>query len=71
MLEDHIRSGLKAVTWRFVASSDTFILSWLITGKVAIGFSIAGAEVFTKVLIYYLHERVWRYFSFLQSKRSK
>lgn len=61
MLEDHVRSFLKAMTWRCVASMDTFVISFLITGKLAFGLGIAGAEVFTKVTIYYLHERAWSY----------
>lgn len=56
----HPRSLTKATTWRFFAGIDTFVLSWLLTGRFAIATSIAGAEVFTKIGIYYLHERLWR-----------
>jgi uncharacterized membrane protein len=38
---------------------DTFAISWFMTGKVMIAGSIAGLEVITKIVWYYLHERVW------------
>ena len=53
------RSAAKAITWRVTATIDTFIISWLITGRLEWATAIAGVEVLTKVLIYYLHERLW------------
>ena len=49
----------EAVTWRIVATTDTFLIGWLITGKWTLGASIAGLEVVTKMAIYYFHERAW------------
>jgi uncharacterized membrane protein len=57
--ESHPRSLVKAISWRLVGSMDTFILSWLITGKLRFAFSIAGVETITKILLYYFHERAW------------
>jgi uncharacterized membrane protein len=55
----HIISFCKTCTWRVVASLDTFILSWFITGSVTAGASIASLEVLTKMFLYYAHERQW------------
>ena len=41
-----------------MATLDTFIISYLVTGSGAWG-AIAGFEIVTKVVIYYLHERTW------------
>lgn len=49
----------KTVTWRFVGTLDTIILSWIITGDPYAGLKIGLAEVTTKSILYYLHERVW------------
>ena len=57
--EWHWRSLAKAVTWRMTGSLDTFLLSWLITGRLAVAGSIAATEVFTKIGLFYLHERAW------------
>lgn len=49
----------KAITWRLVATLDTILLSWIITGSPLIGLKIGLAEVVTKMGLYYLHERIW------------
>lgn len=53
----------KTLTWRVVATTDTFLLAWLITGKVDWAGMIAGFEVATKMILYYYHERVWYKYS--------
>ena len=58
--DGHARSFIKAVTWRFIGSLDTFILSLLITGNGRYAVSIATAEALTKIILYYFHERIWR-----------
>ena len=55
----HVISFCKTCTWRVVASLDTFLLSWLITGNIGMGASIASLEVLTKMFLYYAHERQW------------
>ncbi|MGY0391263.1 DUF2061 domain-containing protein [Bizionia sp. KMM 8389] len=49
----------KTITWRFVGTIDTIILSWIVTGDPYAGLKIGFAEVTTKSILYYLHERVW------------
>lgn len=57
--ETHARSVLKAISWRTLGTLDTFAISWILTGRVEIAGSIAGLEIATKIVWYYLHERVW------------
>lgn len=59
MVEKHWRSVAKAVSWRTLGTIDTIIISWLITGKLAFAISIGFVEVFTKMFLYYFHERIW------------
>ncbi len=49
----------KTITWRTVGTIDTIILSWVITGNPLTGLKIGFSEVVTKMVLYYLHERVW------------
>lgn len=54
------RSVVKALTWRVIASLDTTVIAYFVTGgdmKQAI--SIGGFEVITKMVIYFFHERGW------------
>ena len=53
------RSLAKTLSWRILATSDTFLISWLITGTVSMAGAIAGIEVITKMILYYFHERIW------------
>ena len=53
------RSLAKTISWRIIATTDTFILAWIFTSDEVIAASIAGLEVVTKLVLYYLHERGW------------
>ncbi|MFT4692191.1 MAG: putative membrane protein [Limisphaerales bacterium] len=58
--ESHVRSILKGITWRVVATLVTFLLAHWITGELSIAAKIAGWEVLAKIFVYYLHERAWQ-----------
>ena len=49
----------KTISWRIIGTIDTMILSALITGSWEMGLTIGGVEVFTKMILYFLHERAW------------
>ncbi|MCL6266659.1 DUF2061 domain-containing protein [Flagellimonas myxillae] len=53
------RHLIKTVTWRGIGTLDTILLSWVITGNPLTGLKIGFAEVITKMILYYLHERAW------------
>jgi len=57
------RHILKTISWRIIGTIDTMILSWLITGSWRWGLAIGGTEVITKMVLYFLHERVWYKYS--------
>jgi len=59
MIALRTRSFAKAFSWRAIASTDTFLISWLITGKLTWAGTITLLEILTKTLLYYLHERGW------------
>ena len=53
------RHVAKTVSWRVVGTLDTMLLAWIITGNPMTGLKIGLAEVITKMILYYLHERTW------------
>ena len=55
------RSLVKTVTWRTIGTIDTIIIARIITGSWTAGAAIGGIEVFTKMVLYYLHERGWSF----------
>jgi uncharacterized membrane protein len=64
MADKHYRSLVKAVSWRLTGSVDTLVISFLITGKLKWALTISGVELFTKIGLYYVHERAWENLSF-------
>ncbi len=62
----------KTVSWRIVGTTDTMLLAWLITGNPLTGLKIGAAEVVTKMVLYYFHERTWYKINYgLADRRSK
>ncbi len=58
--ESPLRSVLKAVSWRIIASATTFAIAYLVTGSASWAVGIAGIEAVTKLIVYYVHERAWQ-----------
>ncbi|MDG3581276.1 MULTISPECIES: DUF2061 domain-containing protein [Galbibacter] len=64
------RHLLKTVTWRILGTIDTMVLAWIISGDPFTGLKIGFAEVITKMVLYYLHERTWYRINFGLDKRN-
>ena len=64
MHEQKRRSILKAISWRIIGTLDTFLISFLITGKIKFAISISGIELLTKFSLYFMHERIWNKIKF-------
>ena len=63
--ESHLRSLIKGISWRIVATSDTILVVLLITcltGNCSIeqAIKIGAVEFLIKLLFYYVHERYWQ-----------
>ena len=57
--ESHVRSLLKGLTWRILATGSTMTIAWFATGDVSMALKIGGIEFVAKFFIYYFHERMW------------
>jgi len=53
------RHLLKTLTWRIVGTIDTMLLGWLVSGDPMVGITIGSFEVATKMVLYFIHERIW------------
>jgi uncharacterized membrane protein len=62
--EKPYRSVVKAISWRAIGTFDTMIISFFITGNLKFAISIGGVELFTKMFLYFLHERLWNKIKF-------
>ena len=62
---------MKTITWRFIGTIDTILIGWLVSGDPLIGLSIGSIEVITKMVLYFIHERVWYKINFGVRKKDK
>ena len=53
------RHLLKTITWRIIGTIDTVVIGWVVSGDPLIGLTIGSFEIVTKMILYFIHERVW------------
>ncbi|MEM3640710.1 MAG: DUF2061 domain-containing protein [Candidatus Bathyarchaeia archaeon] len=70
-MEKPIRSFVKAISWRIVATLTTVLLVFAFTGNVIISGGVGFAELVMKIVIYYVHERVWNIVDFGRERKVK
>ena len=63
--ESHLRSLIKGISWRIVATLDTIFIVLAITclkGNCSIdhAIKIGLVEFLLKLIVYYIHERIWQ-----------
>ena len=56
------KSIIKTISWRIVGTIDTMVIAYVLTGELTLAASIGTVEVFTKMILYYFHERFWNTF---------
>lgn len=64
MADQNRRSLAKSVSWRITGTVDTILIAWLVTGRLDLAAGIGGIELFTKIALYYFHERIWNRIKF-------
>ncbi len=65
------RHVMKTITWRLIGTIDTILIGWIISGDPLIGLKIGSVEVITKMVLYFLHERIWYKTNFGVRKKDK
>ena len=60
-MDSRVRHIAKSITWRIVASSTTFFITLGFFGQAELAKAslLTAFETSIKLLIYYLHERIW------------
>jgi len=64
MKEKNSRSLVKSVSYRITGTFTTFLISLGVTGKIEFALSIMSVDFVTKIVIFYLHERIWNKIKF-------
>ena len=55
----HIKSIVKAISWRVIATLTTFALVLIFTKKINLALGVGIFDILLKLLFYYFHERAW------------
>lgn len=63
-MEKPIRSLVKAVSWRIVATLTTIFLVFIFSKDLTLGTIVGITELVVKTVVYYVHERVWNLSNF-------
>ena len=58
-MDSHLRSILKDISLRIIAVIVLTKIVWIVTGDPTISITIGVIDVTIKIVLYYLHERIW------------
>ena len=58
--ESRLRSLLKAISYRIIGTLTTASVAFGVTGDATTAIAIGTVEPIAKIIIYYVHERVWQ-----------
>ena len=68
-MESHIRSIVKAVTWRIGGTLVTFVVALILTKKLELAIQIGLVDTILKIGVFYGHERLWNRIKFGREKK--
>lgn len=57
--ESHPRTLVKAITFRAGATVTTMLIVFAFTGRWLLTIGVGVVETIAKVILYYVHERIW------------
>ncbi len=58
-METHLRSVVKGISWRVIATLVTTVVVWLISGEVSMALFAGASDSLIKIGLYWGHERIW------------
>ena len=57
--ESKVRSALKGLSWRIIATLTIILIVYVKTGEIESALEIGAIEFVIKYLLYFAHERAW------------
>jgi uncharacterized membrane protein len=57
--ESRLRSFLKGLSWRIIATATLVGIAYFTTGNINLAMKMGAIEFFIKFALYYGHERIW------------
>jgi uncharacterized membrane protein len=69
MSDSNARSLAKAVSYRVLGSAGTALVVYVFSGNLPLSAGVGALDIFLKIGLYFLHERLWNHISFGRPKR--
>ena len=69
-MESNSRSIAKAVSYRVLGSLSTGLIFFVLTGRFSLSVGAGIADFAVKIVLYFLHERVWNYINFGRDRKA-
>jgi uncharacterized membrane protein len=63
-MESNTRSIAKAISYRLLGSISTALIVFGFSGNAKVSLGVGAADMVAKIVLYYLHERIWNHISF-------
>ena len=60
-MESNTRSIAKAVSYRMLGSMVTALIVFVFSGNIKTSVGVGALDMVMKIVLYYLHERVWNH----------
>ena len=56
----HLRSVIKGVSWRFVATVVTTLVVYIYSGELVTAAIVGSIDAMAKIVLFWGHERIWQ-----------
>ncbi len=63
-MDSNTRSIAKAISYRLLGSICTALIVLIFSGDIKISAGVGALDMFAKIGLYFLHERVWNHISY-------
>ncbi len=60
-MDTHLRSVVKGISWRILATMVTTTVVFLYSGELAAAAIVGSLDALVKIVLYWGHERVWQW----------
>jgi len=59
-METHLRSVMKGISWRFVATMVTATVVYIYSGELVAAAIVGSIDAVAKIILFWGHERIWQ-----------
>ncbi len=59
-METHLRSVVKGISWRVIATMVTTMVVFIYSGELAAAAIVGSVDALAKIGLYWGHERIWQ-----------